>query len=47
MLKKIFAVLLTAMFLAVPLNSVEAISLWSDNASPFADKKAKNAALSA
>lgn len=42
MLKKIFAVLLTAMFLAVPLTSVEAISLWSDNASPFADKKARN-----
>lgn len=42
MFKKIFAVLLTAMFLAVPLNSVEAISLWSDNTSPFADKKARN-----
>ena len=42
MLKKFFAVILAAMFLAVPLNSVEAISLWSDNSSPFADKKARN-----
>lgn len=42
MLKKFFAVLLTAIFLAVPLNSVEAISLWSDTGSPFADKKARN-----
>ena len=42
MLKKVFTVLLAAMFLAIPLNSIEAISLWSDNASPFADKKARN-----
>ena len=42
MLKKFFVVILAAMFLAVPLNSVEAVSLWSDNASPFADKKARN-----
>ena len=42
MLKKFFVVILAAIFLAVPLNSVEAVSLWSDNASPFADKKARN-----
>lgn len=42
MLKKIFAVLFAVMLLSVPLNSVEAISLWSDNSSPFSDKKARN-----
>ena len=43
MFKKFFAVLLTALFLTIPLGSAEAVSLWSDNyASPFADKKARN-----
>ena len=41
-LKKIFTVMLAAMFLLVPLSAVEAASLWSDYASPFADKKARN-----
>lgn len=40
-MKKIFALLLTAIFLATPL-SVNAQSLWSDNWSIFSDKKARN-----
>ena len=42
MLKKIFVMLLAVAFLTMPLSSVEAISLWSDNSSPFSDKKARN-----
>ncbi|MBR6012271.1 MAG: flagellar basal body L-ring protein FlgH [Selenomonadaceae bacterium] len=41
MWKKIFAVILTAFFLSVPLT-VDAQSLWSDRGNVFADKKARN-----
>lgn len=40
MLKKIFVMML-AILLVVPM-SVNAKSLWSDNSSPFSDKKARN-----
>lgn len=42
MLKKCFAVLFVVMFFTISVNSVEAVSLWSDNSSPFSDKKARN-----
>ena len=43
MLKKIFAVVLTAAFLSLSLvGDVQAKSLWSDGASVFSDKKARN-----
>lgn len=43
MLKKIFAVILTAaLFSSSFVGEVQARSLWSDNASVFSDKKARN-----
>lgn len=43
MLKKIFAVVLTATFLSFSfIGDVQAKSLWSDNTSIFSDKKARN-----
>ena len=43
MLKKIFAVILTAAFFSMPfIGTVQAKSLWADGASVFSDKKARN-----